>query len=349
MNILINSYCNLNCPYCFANTTMEDKGAQNMSIENFKIAIDWCKKLNQHQMRLIGGEPTLCPNFGAFLDMTVKDPWFDTILIFSNLTFEKEIAQKIAEIDRIVPVHMLPNINEFHLLLPKYKKNILYNISYLSQNLVSFGEIGINIYRPDMDLSQWEQIMRDFPRIRTVRYSIAIPTKQTLNDPSFDYYNYYHQFQPLLLQLNDIAVRYNAALLCDCNNLPLCCFDDWAVKEFIKGSAFDLFACMIDDGYLHRDKGIFHCGYPVIDLRPDLTLAGCFGLDPKQRVEIVDFASVEELMDWIYRDGDRSDYIARKECLTCSRYLRTGKSCGCRSCHMIKKEDIINDKVDSTR
>lgn len=342
MNILINSYCNLHCPYCFADPTMEQTGAKNMSIENFRIAMDWCKKLNQHEMRLIGGEPTLAPLFGAFLDMTLQDPWFTQILIFSNLTFDKDIAAKIAETGRHISVVMLPNINEFQLMIPKYRDNILWNINYLSQNLPNFNEIGINIYRKDMDLRQWEEIIKHYKNISAIRYSVAIPPRSTLESPDFDYYEYYHQFQPLLLELNAMASKYNLDLLCDCNNLPLCCFDDWAIAEMMKGSAYDLFGCTVGQKY-DKTHGLLNCGYPPIDLRPDLTVAGCFGLDPKRRVEIVDFPDAIALYQWCLEDGDRRDYIARKECLNCIRYKRTGISCGCRGCHMIKKEDVIND------
>ena len=41
MNILINSYCNLHCPYCFADPTMKETGAANMTVEDFQKVLDW--------------------------------------------------------------------------------------------------------------------------------------------------------------------------------------------------------------------------------------------------------------------------------------------------------------------
>ena len=339
MNILINSYCNLKCPYCFANDTMTEKGAQNMSIENFKIAIEWCKKLGEHELRIIGGEPTLAPLFPTFLDMGVQDPWFDSILIFSNLTFDKDIATKIAQVNRIKPIHILPNINEFDLLIPKHRANIMYNFNFLSQNLEGFQEIGINVYRPDMDLSQWEQLIADHPNIHSLRYSIAVPNLKLLSN-KFDFYEYYHQFQDILLKISDLGIKYNLNLLCDCNNLPICCFDSDAVVKMLINNGYSLFGTELFNG---KTGGAEYCNFPVIDLRPDLTVAACFGIDPKSKVYITDFETPKDLIGWCFANGDRSEYVARKECLSCQRYKKNGISCSCRSCHLIKKEDIIND------
>lgn len=336
MNILINSYCNLKCPYCFADPTMEQKGAQNMTMENFETAIEWCKKLGQQQMRIIGGEPTLSPMFSSFLDRSAKEGWFDNILIFTNLTFDRKIAEKIAQVDRIKPINILANINEFDLLIPKYKQNILFNINYLYQNLDSFRGIGINIYRPDMDLSQWEQIFKMYPFIRYFRYSIAIPNKTILSN-NFNFYEYYHQFQPLLLQLNDMAVKYNLQIGCDCNNIPICCFDDDAITKMLKGSGAQIFSQL--DISSDVNSQLF-CGYPVIDLRPDLTIAPCFGYNISEQPYITNFENPEDLMSWLNSVGDTRNYIARKECLDCIRYKRTGKSCSCKSCHLIKKDEV---------
>ncbi len=336
MNILINSYCNLKCPYCFADHTMQNQNTLNMSKKNFEIAIEWCKKMEQTQLRIIGGEPTLSPDFISFLEMGARDPWFDSILIFSNMTFDRDIAEAIARIDRKTPIMMLPNINEFDLLIPKYKKNILFNLNFLSQNLQSFHEIGINIYRPDMDLTQWEQIFITHPDINILRYSIAIPRPSVLNE-SFDFYNYYHQFQDILLKLNDLSVKYNIELSCDCNNLPVCCYDDDVIVKLLKGSGFALFSN--PQSSLVSTNNSMHCGFPVIDLHPDLTVAPCFGCNVQFEPYITDFKNPEDLYQWAMDAVNVSNKVARKECLSCQRYQRTGISCSCRACHLIEVDN----------
>lgn len=338
MNILINSYCNLNCPYCFANDTMSKQEVQNMSVEDFQFVMDWSKRMNQRTLRLIGGEPTICPNFKRFLDMGVEDPFFTDILIFTNLTFDKKIATIIADAGRKKPISLLPNINEFNLLIPKHRLNILYNLDFLSQNLATLGEIGINIYRPDMDLSQWETIIERFPNIKVLRYSIAIPNNESIN-AQYTFYEYYHQFQDILLELARMAAKHHLEILCDCNNLPICCFDDDAIREMLLLGGYSLFGVNFGSGPLGNE----FCAFPVIDIRPDLSIASCFGLNPENKVYLSDFEELDDVIEWCHRVDDVSNYVARKECLTCPRYIKNGISCACRCWHTINKGDIKHD------
>ena len=331
MNILINSYCNLHCSYCFADPTMKETGAANMTVEDFQKVLDWQRQNGFKEARLIGGEPTLAPNFSLFMDILKNDQNITNILIFSNMTFGKEIADKILEVNKFKEVAILANINEFDLLIPKHKKTILNNINIMYHGLQTFRGIGINIYRPDMDLTQWENIYSLYPEMHYLRYSIAVPSQATLQD-NFDFYEYYHQFQPMLEKLSHFSAKYKVYIGCDCNNLPICCYDDDFIINTMKESGYSLFAPAD-----MSPEGALHCGYPIIDIQPDLTIAPCFGHHVDEKVKLTDFANNDELMEWAKRVGDENGRIARKECLGCVRYQRTGVSCSCKSCHLIEK------------
>ena len=333
MNILINGYCNLHCPYCFADPTMQEHDdCQNMSEEDFKTALKYNKIFGSRQLRIIGGEPTLSPNFIKYVEMGVNDPFFDNILIFSNYTFTKEIAQKLVELSQYKQINLLPNINEFELMIPKYRDVIMWNLDYHSTHLPGFNCIGINVYRPDMDLTLWKNLILQYPQISSLRYSIAVPSKQVLEN-DFDFYEYYHSFQRILLELNQFAAEHDMEVHCDCNNVPPCCYDGEAVKELFKGSI----SSMMSDRYV--------CGYPVVDCAPDLSVIPCFGSGSKLgNHKLTEFETEQELIDCFMNEVKPFDdrYIARKECLNCVRYKRTGVSCSCRSCHMVDKEEILN-------
>lgn len=62
MNIMINNYCNLHCPYCFAQQEMTQHVVNNITQENFKKFLDFLKANDIKEVRMIGGEPTLHPH-----------------------------------------------------------------------------------------------------------------------------------------------------------------------------------------------------------------------------------------------------------------------------------------------
>lgn len=51
MNLMVNNYCNLHCPYCFAQEEMHSKKVMNITIENYKIFLDFLKKNDMDSVR----------------------------------------------------------------------------------------------------------------------------------------------------------------------------------------------------------------------------------------------------------------------------------------------------------
>ena len=64
MNIAITNYCNLKCPYCFANKFIESE-KQSITEDQLDKILDFLfySNLNKykHKIGIIGGEPTLHP------------------------------------------------------------------------------------------------------------------------------------------------------------------------------------------------------------------------------------------------------------------------------------------------
>lgn len=328
MNILINSYCNLQCPYCFAKDAMNElHSCKDMSYEDFKTAIKYCKIFGIQQLRLIGGEPSLSNNFIPFIDLGVKDPFFNEIIIFSNLTFSKEICDKIVELSQLKQISILPNINEFQLVGKTNKKKILYNL----ENLINCGVIttlGINIYTPQMDLTNWFDLILHY-KLKNFRYSIATPTNIAQSD-NFNFYEYYHSFQDKIVELAEFACKNHVKVSTDCANVPICCFNDKTITKVVTYTGCDML-------------GNKQCSFPVIDIDPDLTVRGCFGSNFGSQAKLTDFDTFEDLRNYIVAANSEQlqNNIARKECLECLRYKETGVSCGCLSSHKIDKRTLL--------
>lgn len=66
-NIAITNYCNLKCPYCFADDMIHES-KNNMTLENYIKLLHYLTEYNNEQhVGIIGGEPTLHPQFKEIL------------------------------------------------------------------------------------------------------------------------------------------------------------------------------------------------------------------------------------------------------------------------------------------
>ena len=308
MNLMINTYCNLHCPYCFAQTEMKNNIVKNISKENFKIYLDFLKNNEEPDVRIIGGEPTLHPDFFELLDIVIDYNCFERVVIFSNFTFDTAFAEKIIKYNDKIEIEFLPNVNN------NDKIDIVEsNLDLLSAAIpLAVERISINIYDPKQDMSFWERIICKY-NIRKIRWSITVPNMKLKQD--FNFKEYFHSFQDCLYTMLDWVVKYHVDLQCDCNNPPVCAFDDDFVVYAMK-------VCP----YIFGD---LFCDTAAMDVTPDLDIIGCFGCN-KYRKPLKNFSSIEE----IYQDIQIEEMPLRKtppqeECLRCPRHETTGMFCSC--------------------
>lgn len=70
-NLIVSNICNLNCAYCFAReyigTSQHDSNLNFIPLNSFENHIDFLDRSGIEQVRIIGGEPTLHPEFPELL------------------------------------------------------------------------------------------------------------------------------------------------------------------------------------------------------------------------------------------------------------------------------------------
>ena len=85
-NIAVTNYCNLRCPYCFAEDfTQQEK--EEISDEQLTNILEFLSKDKISRIGVIGGEPTLHSNFNHILDILElfsKNNSNIPIVIFTN-------------------------------------------------------------------------------------------------------------------------------------------------------------------------------------------------------------------------------------------------------------------------
>lgn len=153
-NILLTYRCNQECPYCFAKKKKEN---EDMSIENLRFVLDFFKKNNEMDARLLGGEPTCHPEFRKIINMLLQQKF--RIRIFTNGLFSESILNFLKSKGKSITYDF--NINE----MPFYDKAKWEKIKRNVRNL-NHGQLFVitfNIFRTSFIYKHLEEIIASNP------------------------------------------------------------------------------------------------------------------------------------------------------------------------------------------
>lgn len=79
-NLTLTTACNFHCAYCFAAPAARD--GDYLTTEDFARRLDFLERSGIHEARLIGGEPTLHPDFRRFVELAMERSL--RVIIFSH-------------------------------------------------------------------------------------------------------------------------------------------------------------------------------------------------------------------------------------------------------------------------
>ncbi|MCH8314293.1 MAG: radical SAM protein, partial [Nitrospinae bacterium] len=100
MNIILNTYCNLKCNYCFADEYMEENvQTPDKSMDyDFFISELLPRIKSASLINFMGGEPTLHPHFTDILSNTLKNMMpFSYLGVFTNGLMPDKVLNLILE------------------------------------------------------------------------------------------------------------------------------------------------------------------------------------------------------------------------------------------------------------
>lgn len=310
MNLLVNRNCNLACPYCFAAKIFkEDSG---ITFEEYKKHIDFLNRLNEEEVRLIGGEPLLHPNIKRFVNYaTVKG--IKRVLIFTNGL----LLDKMYNIANIEKVDYLVNINSPENIGQENYNKIINNLkNYPVKNRCM---IGINIYKENQDIKFFLNAIKETkpPKIR-----VGIASLNYKKASKIDMFEYYKSLKPVLLELIEYCLKTKTEISIDCNGIPPCCFNDEEKEMLKQKNVWDL----IDN----RCSAVF-------DILPNGDFIRCFPVS--EVITLKDYTQYQTFKDMknaLYEPFKKINdkRYNRKECENCE-YKRLGKcKGGCLSFYM---------------
>ena len=311
MNIIINTFCNLHCPYCFADDAKEEYGKNIMPLENFKLCLEWLKMNKDTNIQIIGGEPTINPNFKEYCNLILEEKFFKELMIFTNGLFSDDICDYLISISEKIKLSFLFNVNDPEWLGQKRYQQLKKNLYKLY--LKAGFSIGINLYSSKQN---YEYIvdLADELGIDYIRFSLTIPNAEAnLND----FKKHYNENKQNLINLFKYAAYKHIQLYQDCNSIPLCFIEKDDLIELLKWYP-DLFEKIT-------------CDKMVLDVAPDLKIYKCFAFtNPEEAPLLIEFKTYEDISHYFNQKfKEIKQAKLTDQCGDCGTYLLKGQSCGC--------------------
>lgn len=319
-NIALTTYCNLHCPYCFADEMIGSSKTRNISLAQLNNILRWVNESHycDNRIGLIGGEPTLHPYFLEILSIVnnfcIKNK-FDSILFTNGIyigDYLDDIPKKMTLLVNVnAPTAMTPeqwqklneNLDRMYYLdwMPKkdYKKH-LYKVT-----------LGCNLCPQIDDYSFFWNFIKRY-QAGVVRMSVTAPT-----EPEFlaDKEKYYKLMYPKFIDFLKTAKNHRVKIQYDCNQIPTC----YLSKEEIE---------LRKELSLSGDGTPRIC-QPVIDITPDFQASACFGA--YKTVDCNQFNNLDELHRYFFYTQNVPKALANVQgkCATCPRHEKVQCQGGC--------------------
>ena len=311
-NIILTNICNLSCPYCFA-SSLKKSDTVFINNDTLEMIVNFLLKSNCGEVGLIGGEPTLHPEFIHILKRMTQV--FRKVFVYTNgIDLKKYFPDALSE-----KICFLVNINEKSDIGEKYFDSVEKMLDMaLSYGMIKQFSLGINIYKDNQQFDDVLYLCKKY-NMSGLRISVVVPP-----DGSKDRFVWFYSLKNSLINLYKSLREYVIIPKYDCNIVPSCVFDndELSFLKSLPGYSRDIM----------RITGQNAVCRPVIDIFPDLSVARCFGMNRKNsRHMLTDYETLNDIISaFIYEIDGRCLYNEQnKKCLEC--YKRRTMQCygGC--------------------
>lgn len=317
-NIMLTYRCNLHCSYCFANEFV-NKDNTDITVRNFRKAVDFLTRNGKAHIGLIGGEPTLHPVFRLLMEMLIADPKVSGITVYTNgLLMDHFVPQLVHP-----KVGILVNCNSPHIIGEKafYTMQQSLDMLIFRYYMKDRVHLGINLFSDDMNYSYMMDLLQRYRKHR-VRISLTVPDFSTCGE--VDALSFFRKRKQFLLKFFWDMDSIHVLPYYDCNCPPDCIWTD-EEKEWLKA-----YSARYPENNTKLIGNALRCS-PVIDILPDLRAVRCFGMSDFMKTRIDDYESIRDLTSYFMSEIDvfAGKIPACGECKEC--YERKINACyaGC--------------------
>ena len=268
-NLSITNVCNKSCVYCFAKDAKDEYGKLHMSDNIYEKALDYLERSKIKQARLLGGEPTLHPNFTKFVQKALDRNL--EIMLFTNGLISDKILDFLADIPE----------NNLSILLNTIHpdENNLQGMKRQQAVMKKLGNTiipGVNIYSAGQELDYLLEYVIKYNLKKEIRIGISHSVLSQNN--VYLHPKEYPKIGYNIAMFKIKAKKYSIFLGFDCGFVP-CMFPeeyyDLLSEELKKAGT----AC-----------------HPIIDMLSDGTFISCYPLNNFKKIKLNDKIHAKNLM-----------------------------------------------------
>lgn len=271
-NIILTYRCPNRCRYCFSGETKDPQGSPDLEPEELEWYLDFLRRSNCGNVRLLGGEPFLHPRFPEYLGRILGLDWVEHVTVFTS-GFVPESFDTLLEDPRL---NLVVNVNEpcdYPGSRFEYLAGVLRRLAARPVAMT----VGFNIYRMDFDGRSVVALAAELG-CESLRWSVAVPNllanTQTLSRSER------RAVMPRVLEFLEEVRRQDLLPVMDCPLEPC----DFSVEQLGRFARL----CPADVPRLGR------C-CPVIDLGPGSCAYRCFAVGSAARLVARDFETLQDL------------------------------------------------------
>ena len=239
-NIALTTACNRDCVYCFAGAQRRS-GVSQMSIETFEKALDFLERSGIDEARLLGGEPTLHPEFPRFAEMALERGL--RVRVFSNGLMPEPALRWLESHDAAVLMNTTAGDRRQARTLGRLGNRVT---------------LGFNIYTPAFDPAFLLDLIREHGLAPNIRFGLAHPAADGSN--RFLHPVHYQIVGTRLARFHEEARAAGVESTFDCGFVP-CMFPPGFLDALGPAAA---------------DIGT-RCS-PILDILPDGQVVSCYPL-----------------------------------------------------------------------
>jgi hypothetical protein len=265
-NLTISTVCNQHCPYCFTSDHLGDSriSPSFLEVSDFDARLDFLDRSAIDQVRLLGGEPTLHPQFPELIELARARG--KKVVVFTNGLMPEEPLACLEELSA-TECTVLVNVND-----PSEAGEERFE--YQRATIRRLGKralLGFNIYRADFQPDFLLSLVAEAECRPAVRLGLAQPCLS--GDNRYIHPNQYVAIGQKVVRFARVAASSNVTIEFDCGFVR-CMFSDEDLETLEALGADVGWRCnpILDVGI---DGRVIHC-YPLsrlgsLPLRPETT------------------------------------------------------------------------------